>query len=257
MKSPLVALFLLAAPVLLSAGPTAADRALVDRYKDTVFSIEKRNPRQIDGDWKLYELNGGISVWVDSDGYTVVQTPEQVTIEITFEKGKEYDRSFSLPSGRTCTVSADKSIEWGVVKEPAPDFTLSVLGGTGQKVRLSDLRGKVIVLDFWASWCQPCMHALPDTQALYKKYAARGLKVFGVNIEGDADRAAQAAQSLGLSFPILLSEPDAQGDYDFSSAQMTAYRIHAIPALFLIDKRGVVQKSGELTAADIDKYLNE
>ena len=103
----------------------------------------------------------------------------------------------------------------------------------------------------------PCMDSLPATEELHQRFKGRGLQVIGVNIEGDAASADKAAKSLGLSFPILMGEPDAQGRYNFSSAQVAAFRIHAIPALFLVDKRGVVQASGELTDQDIETYLDQ
>ncbi|MGA2479600.1 MAG: TlpA disulfide reductase family protein [Spirochaetia bacterium] len=251
-----VATFLMASGLMFAA-PGPDDIALVNKYRDVDFDVGNSKPIQIYGGWKLYSLNGNITLWLNAVGNKIVHTPESVRIEVTFSEGEKYMRAFELPSGRTCTVGPDKHVEWGVTRETTPDFALDVLGSAGQKIKLSDLRGQVVLLDFWASWCQPCMDGLPGTEELYQKYMGRGLKVIGINIEGDAAKASQTAKSLGLSFPILLSEPDAQGGYDFSSVQITTFRIHAIPALFLIDKRGVVRKSGEMTDQDIEKLLDE
>ena len=257
MRRVCAVIVLLLTSALAFAGPDAGDIALVNKYRDADFDVGSGKLLQVSGGWKLYSLNGGTTLWQDSLGNKVARTSESVRIEVTTSEGKEYMRSFELPSGRTCTIGQDKLMEWGVTLESAPDFALKVLGREGQTITLSDLRGQVVLLDFWASWCQPCMDGLPDTEALHRAYKARGLKVIGINIEGDAAKAGQAARELGLSFPILMSEPDARGSYNFSSAQISAFRIHAIPALFLIDKRGVVRKSGDVTGSDIEKYLNQ
>jgi thiol-disulfide isomerase/thioredoxin len=257
MKTAVALSVFLLASGLLFALPGPDDIALVSKYKDVDFNVTHRVPVQVYGGWKLYSLSGNVTLWLDPAGNMVVHTPELVRIEIVFSGGREYARSFELPSGRTCTVGRDKPVEWGVTKEAAPDFILDMLGNPGQKTRLSDLRGKVVLLDFWASWCQPCLDGLPATEDMYKRYTGRGLQVIGVNIEGDAVKAGQAVKLLGLSFPILMGQPDGQGRYDLSSAQVTTFRIHAIPALFLVDKNGVVQKAGDLTDQDIEKYLNQ
>jgi hypothetical protein len=80
--------------------------------------------------------------------------------------------------------------------------------------------------------------------------------VLGVNIEGDTGKASRAVKSLGLSFPVLMGEPDASGTYDWSCPQIEAYRINGIPAMFLVDKKGIVRLS-DPRAEDIEKYLAE
>jgi peroxiredoxin len=88
-----------------------------------------------------------------------------------------------------------------------PDFQLETL--TGETVRLSDHLGKEVVLvDFWATFCEPCLASMPHLDALYKKYKDKGFVVFGVSIDGP-DSIAQVrneVQKLGVSFPILLDQ---------------------------------------------------
>jgi peroxiredoxin len=242
---------------LLFAEPTPDDLALVAKYKDFAFSVGDQAPAQVFPDQKLYMFPDGTRMWVFNDGgYTIVATPEKATISISYAKGVEQSRSVSLQSGRVCRINAQKELAWGLEKETAPDFTLGSLDPAGKKTRLSELRGKVVLLDFWASWCQPCMEALPDTQARYKKYKSRGLAVLGIDIEGDQALAGKAAKSLGLEFPVLMAEADGQGKFNWTAKQVTDYQIHAIPAMFLIDRKGVVQKTGYgITDKDIEELL--
>jgi peroxiredoxin len=90
----------------------------------------------------------------------------------------------------------------------APDFELSTLDGGRE--RLADHRGKdVVLVDFWATFCEPCLLALPELDALYRRERARGFVVLGVSIDeaSSSARVRSEAQKLGLSFPILL-DPD-------------------------------------------------
>lgn len=103
----------------------------------------------------------------------------------------------------------------GAVESPAagagqtrpPDFELRTLDGSS--VRLSDHVGnKVVLLDFWATFCEPCLRAMPELEALYKRYKAQGFIVLGVSIDGaDSLLAVRSdVQKLGISFPILLDQ---------------------------------------------------
>jgi len=232
-------LVLIAACACISAEPSADDLKLAEKYMKAAFSPGAMEPTKDFGAQKFYRLPDSTKIWIFASGYTVVETPDKATIRIYIEKGVEYGRELTLPSGRMCAVDAEGTIEWGVVMEKAPDFSLRALG-SGARVRLSDAKGKLALLDFWASWCGPCMDTLPETEALYEKYKDRGLVVYGINIEGDAAKASKAAKYLGLTFPVLMAEPDAQGEYDWNCAQVEDYRVHAIPALFLIDADGTI-----------------
>ena len=236
------------------ADPSAADLALVDKYKDVVFSAGTAAPDQVDGDWKGYRLPDSTFLWVNKDGYKEAHTADHVKVEIYSKDGAEIERDFELPSGRTCQVLPQKPVAWGLVKEPAPGFSLPVLGSSST-MSLADLKGKVVLLDFWASWCQPCMHSLPSTQAMFEKYKARGLVVLGINIEGDPQRAGAAAKGLGLTFPVLMAQPDDKGQYNWTSRQIADFKVHWIPYMFLIDKDGVVQSADEVKDKDVEALL--
>jgi thiol-disulfide isomerase/thioredoxin len=109
---------------------------------------------------------------------------------------------------------------------PAPDFTLTDL--SGNKVTLSSQKGKVVFLDFWASWCPPCRASIPEVEKLYEKFGGQNVAVFGVNVENDPEAAREFVQKKGIKYPVLL------GDDKVSRA----YEIRGIPAFYIIDQGG-------------------
>ena len=113
-------------------------------------------------------------------------------------------------------------------KPQAPDFTLADL--RGEPVRLSDLRGRVVLLNFWATWCMPCRDEMPSMQRLWQTYRDRGLTVLAVSTDtGGKKRVANFARRLELSFPILLDSDGQVSD---------RYQVSGVPASFLIDRQG-------------------
>ncbi|MGC9948054.1 MAG: redoxin domain-containing protein [Bryobacteraceae bacterium] len=115
-----------------------------------------------------------------------------------------------------------------LLNHPAPDFELKTLDG--DRIRLQDLRGKPVLLTFFASWCGPCRRELPSVVKLHEEFKDKGLQVFGVNDEGKGT-ARHFAEKAGLTFAVL----------DDSSAKAhRLYRVRAIPAAFLIDRDGKV-----------------
>ena len=122
------------------------------------------------------------------------------------------------------------------VDRPAPDFLLNALGGGA--LRLSDYRGKTVVLNFWASWCPPCRREMPDFQELWEERGPGGpddLVILAVNLlPEDTVAAAEAfVDEFGLTFPILF---DTSG-----GAVARRYGVEALPATFFIDRDGIVR----------------
>jgi peroxiredoxin len=137
----------------------------------------------------------------------------------------------------------------------APAFTLDALNGA--PVALTDLRGKAVVLNFWASWCRPCRAEMPAMNAIYEKFRERGLVVLGVNttFQDDEASARAAIQEWGLTFPIVL---------DRDSAASRAYRVQAMPTTFFVGPDGVIRDivfggpmSEALIASKIEKLMSE
>jgi thiol-disulfide isomerase/thioredoxin len=112
---------------------------------------------------------------------------------------------------------------------PAPDVTLRDLDG--RPVRLADFRGRVVFLNFWATWCAPCREELPAMEALARDLADRGLVVLVVNYEESGDVVRAFARETDLALPALL---DADG------AAARRYGVTVLPASFFVDRRGAM-----------------
>jgi len=109
-----------------------------------------------------------------------------------------------------------------------PNVTLRDAYGTS--VNLRDYRGQVVVLDFWASWCPPCIAAMPAMDRLYHRYASQGVVIFGVNVNDNRDPA-QTMAELGVSYPLLVN-----GE---SAAQQ--FGVRGIPTIVVIGRDGKIQ----------------
>src|SRR5215217_4009297 len=84
----------------------------------------------------------------------------------------------------------------------APDFTLHAM--SGPNLRLKEQRGRVVMVNFWATWCAPCRQEMPQLDRLYQKYRTAGFVLLGVNVDDDPSKATEVATKLGVTFPILL-----------------------------------------------------
>jgi cytochrome c biogenesis protein CcmG, thiol:disulfide interchange protein DsbE len=117
---------------------------------------------------------------------------------------------------------------------PAAEFTLPVMtgGDPGSRVRLRDLRGKVVVIDFWASWCAPCRAEAPIIDKVAKNHDGKGVVVLGIATSGDDwGRAVEFIQSQNLKYTTLFDD----GDHVAS-----AFRVQELPTLVVIDREGLV-----------------
>jgi peroxiredoxin len=113
---------------------------------------------------------------------------------------------------------------------PAPEFTLERLSD-GAPVTLSDLRGKVVLLNFWATWCKPCGDEMPAMERLYRALRSEGFELLAVSVDQDLDEVGRFRERLGLSFPILL---------DPQQRVARAYLTFRFPESLLIAPDGVV-----------------
>lgn len=144
-------------------------------------------------------------------------------------------------------ANAGKNTEVGAM---APDFELP--NRDGKKVKLSSLRGKVVLIDFWASWCRPCRMENPNVVAAYNQYKDKGFTVVSVSQDNDRAKWLAAIEKDGLAWETHLS--DLQGNADASAK----YAIQYIPSTFLLDKTGkIVAKNlrGEALEEELKKLL--
>jgi peroxiredoxin len=120
----------------------------------------------------------------------------------------------------------------GATAQVAPDFALRSL--TGGNVRLSEYRGSVVLLGFWARWCGDCRQAMQALDEVHKKYQRAGLVTLGINVGDTAEQAAAMARSLGLEFPVLI---------DTTKTASSQFNLKSMPLLLLIDREGRVRDS--------------
>jgi peroxiredoxin len=132
----------------------------------------------------------------------------------------------------------------------APDFTLHAM--SGPNLQLKDQRGRVVMVNFWATWCGPCRQEMPQLNRLYEKYRASGFVLLGVNVDDDSSKAAEVAKKLGVTFPVLL-------DTDKKVSKL--YDLSTMPSTVIIDRDGKVRyvHRGYLTGYenDYEKQIRE
>ena len=112
----------------------------------------------------------------------------------------------------------------------APSFTVRNL--KGQRVQLADHKGKVIILNLWATWCGPCRVEMPGMENLYRRYRSQGLEILAVSLDkGSSEKVQTFADEYRLSFPVLM---DSEGEVE------GRYHTLTIPTTFVIDKKGMI-----------------
>src|SRR5579871_6190378 len=134
----------------------------------------------------------------------------------------------------------------------APDIAMQ-LEKSGPPTHLKDLRGKVVLIDFWATWCLPCRISMPGLEKIYEKYKDQGLVVIGISTDDSKtrDEVPKTVKDLGVTYPIVYADDifDLHEKYEWAS----------LPKLYVIDKKGkernLISGVGPSTEADLDKEV--
>ena len=147
------------------------------------------------------------------------------------------------PQLTTTTSTAEAA---GVTAQIAPDFTFTDLV-TGRTMKLSDLRDKPVYLNFWATWCPPCVKELPHIQSKYEQYKDR-IHFLAISVDSEQEAPAQFISSKGYTFTV---------GYGNEREISRAYNIEAIPASYIIGTDGTIKAQivGSMDEADLERFL--
>ncbi|WP_242136633.1 redoxin domain-containing protein [Bacillus cereus group sp. BfR-BA-01360] len=168
-----------------------------------------------------------------------------------YEQFKPNEKQVSKGQVKSETTMKDMVAQNGIeVGKAAPHFELAKLDGT--KVKLSDLKGKKVIVNFWATWCGPCQQEMPDMEAFYKKHK-EDIEILAVNytvseLANGTEKVRQFAEEKGVTFPILL-------DTDISVT--TRYKVITIPTSYFINTKGIIQDKfiGPMTQKEMEKRV--
>ncbi len=209
-------------------------------------------------DGEFDDLSGGVFlIDLDRDG-TILASPdshERYRLDEAFNIGGEV-YAVTRVTADGSQIEIDKSDTWVDPKPPlevgypAPDFSLTDY--EGDKIQLSSLQGKIVLIDFWASWCSPCRDELANVEAIANEYADDGVVVLGVDIDRNEGAFAGIVSSFGLTYRQIFDGAD--------GPVSSLYRVIGIPMTYLIDRQGIIRGKrlrGDTLRQAIDGLVGE
>jgi len=171
--------------------------------------------------------------------------PEKVTASSEYQGAKHYFCSQKCKE----EFDADPAAYLPpVLPRPAPDFILQNLAD--EKIALENFRGKVVLLDFWATWCKPCAKSMPMLQKLHDQFAPKDFKVLGISIDENGGKKVKAfVAKHKIVYPILLDAEE--------NPAWEAYKVKVIPMIFLVDRKGQIVKQwiGETDMKEVERAV--
>jgi thiol-disulfide isomerase/thioredoxin len=162
----------------------------------------------------------------------VTEKHSNIEINPVFSKS---DFIFEPPEGASLVEEFNRPMpkKSELIGKSAPGFTLMDLDGA--EVKLSDFKGKVVLIDFWATWCGPCVQAMPQIQSLFENYKGKDVVILGINSwERAQDRVKPFLEEQNITYRILV---------DLDNEVIAKFRVTGIPTFFIIDKKGIIRHS--------------
>jgi len=212
--------------------------AIIDENSDGLFD-------DLDHDQLLIDIDQDGELLASSDSHERYWLDAPLNIQDTV-----YAATSVSPDGSSIVI--DKSDAWVNAKLPlevgfpAPDFT--VKDADGGDLSLSSLQGKIVVLDFWASWCGPCRDELPHVEQVAKDYADRGVVVIGIDRDRNEGAFTGAVSYFGLTYRQVFDGADGEVS--------SLYRVSGIPMSYLIDREGII-RGKSLRGDDLKKGIDQ
>lgn len=148
-----------------------------------------------------------------------------MTMHVTFFKLHSFVMACCFLTAATLGFSPQAAAN--AERKIAPDFTLP--SKDSGNLRLSEQRGNIVMVNFWASWCGPCREELPEMEVLYQEYADMGFEILAVNVDDEASKADILLNDIEVSFPVL---------YDTAGDVSKLYDVSAMPTTVIIDRDG-------------------
>ena len=221
---------------------------LGDKFKDEVNLLREEYGKysEVAEKEKLSIVKANLTSVVAADKF------KRLFSSIEFKEAKEMTNSFTGEAAKCETISKLKErvsiLEKVAIGKPAPDFTLNT--PEGKPLSPSMFKGKMLIIDFWASWCGPCRGENPNVVKMYNKFHKKGLEILSVSLDDNKERWTKAIADDGL---IWNHVSDLKG---WSSAAAKLYGVNSIPHIVLVDKDGIIVAKN-LRGEELEKKLNE